>query len=175
MVGPSEFYPAEFFALHPDYTFLTASSPSSTLFQSGRFFDPYGISGRDTISTLFQQSQESYRYRTDPPLKLPVKCVVPPRNCDVWYGPTRRLSFEDSSACGSTNKSTNDGRSKRMCLDDYSRIVSDVSRRPNSKHFQEKFHSNLPRNIFNGSRPPPASVNERTNIISDRQVRKRSH
>jgi hypothetical protein len=126
---------------------------------------------------MFQPSHESYRYNFDPPLKLPVKSVVAARNYDVWYGPTRRLCFEDRPAFDSRNKSANNGHTKRMCIDDYSRIISEeaVSRRLNSEHFHNKFHSNLPRKNFNVSHQPPATVDECANTTSERQLKKRLH
>lgn len=175
-VGPSQFSPADFFALHPDCTFLSSSSslPSSSLFQHGIFFDPYGIPSQNTNSASFQPSHESYRYRRDSPLRLPVRFVVPPRNDDVWSDPMRTLCFEDISACDSKNTYANNGHSRNRCIDNYSRIISEnvVSRRLDSEYFQSTLLSNSSRRIFNASHQSPATANECRCVISERKLRK---
>jgi hypothetical protein len=173
-VGSSKFYPADFFAMQPDYTF-SPSSPSS-LFQPRRFFDPYGISSKNTTSTLFQASPETYPYHSDPPLKLPVKFVVPPSNYDVCNDPKRKLWFQDFAACDKTSKSTNNGHMKNVGIDNYSKLISEgnVSRRHNCEYFQNMFLSNPPRNIINGVHQSAATFDECENTFSDRKLRKRS-
>jgi hypothetical protein len=161
--------------MQPDYTFSPSSSPPS-LFQPRRFFDPYGISSKNTTSTLFQARPDPYPYHSDPPLKLPVKFVVPPSNYDVCSDPKRKLWSEDISACDKSNKSTNNGHMKNVDIDNYSKLISEgnVSRRHNCEYFQDMFLSNLPRNIFNGYHQPATTLDECENTISNRQLKKRS-
>jgi len=173
--GTSKFYAADFFGTKPDYTFSPSSSPSS-LFQPGRFFDPYGIASKNTTSNLFQASPDPYPYHSDTPLKLPVKFVVPPSNYDICSDPKRKLCFEDISACDKTNKFTNNGHMKNVDIDNYSKLISEgnVSRRHNCEYFQDMFLNNSPRNIFNGNHQTAATLDEYQNTVSHRQLRKRS-
>jgi hypothetical protein len=161
--------------MQPDYTFSPSSSPSS-LFQPGRYFDPYSNSRKNTASALFQARPDPYPYHSDPPLKLPVKFVVPPRNDDICNDPKRRLCFEDFSACDNNNKSTNSEHMKKIGIDNYSKIISEgnVSRRHNCEYFQGMFLSTPPRNIFNCNHQPAATVDGSKHSISDRQLRKRT-
>jgi len=125
---------------------------------------------------LFQANPDSYPYHSDPPLKLPVKFVVPPSNYGVYNDPKRKLCFEDISACDKTNKSTNNGHIKNVGIDNYYKLISEgnVSRRHNCEYFQDMFLSNPPRNIFNGNHQTAAILDECENNISDRRLRKRS-
>lgn len=161
--------------MQPDYTFSPSTSPSS-LFQPRRFFDPYGISSKNTNSTLFQARPDPYPYHSDQPLKLPVKFVVPPSNYDVFTDPKGKVWFEDISTYDKNNKSTDNGHMKNVGIDNYSKIFSEgnVSRRHNCDYFQDMFLSNPPRNNFNVNHQPTAILDECQNTISDRQLRKRS-
>jgi hypothetical protein len=124
---------------------------------------------------LFQSSPDPYPYHSDPPLKLPVKFVVPPNNYDVCNDPKRKLWFEEFSACDKTNKSTNNGHMKNVGIGNYSKLIAEgnVSRRHNCEYFQDMFLSNPTRNIFNVNYQTTATLDECENTISDRQLRKR--
>jgi len=126
---------------------------------------------------MFQETPDSYPYHSDPPIKLPVKFVVPPSSYDVCSDPRRKLWFEDISACDKNNKSTNNGHMKNVAIDNYSKLISEgnVFRRNNCEYFQDMFLSNPSRNIFNGNHQPAAILDECENHISDRQLRKRSY
>jgi hypothetical protein len=125
---------------------------------------------------MFQTSPDTYPYHSDPPLRLPVKFVVPPRNYDIYNEPKRRLWFEDIKACDNTNKSTSNGHMKKMDIDYYSKLISEgnVSRRHNCEYFQGMFLSNPPRNIFSDNHQPAATLDKCGNTISQRQLRKHS-
>lgn len=101
---------------------------------------------------------------------------MPPSNYDVYSDPKRKLWFEDISACDKTNKPTNNGHTKNVVLDNYSKLISEgnVSRRHNCEYFQDTFLSTSSRNILNGNHQPVATLDECENTISYRQLRKRS-
>jgi hypothetical protein len=125
---------------------------------------------------LFQTRPDPYPYHSDPPLKLPVKFVVPPSNYDVCNDPKRKLWFEDISAYDKTNKSTDNRHMKNVGIENYSKLISEgnVFRRHNCEYFQDMFLSNPPTNLFNGTHQSAATLDECENNISERKLRKRS-
>jgi hypothetical protein len=121
-------------------------------------------------SGLFHPSHNSFGCHSTPlrpsPLTLPVKFVVPPRTDSLLSDPSRQLRFEDNSSDVNVNKLTNNGHCKKICIDNYSRIILEKnnSRRYISEYFQDVYINNSPRN----------SDKPCTNIITDKRPRKNS-
>lgn len=131
-------------------------------------------------STLFHPNQNPYGCHSAPPrtspLTLPIKFVVPPRTDSVLSDPTRRLCFDDGSSDETMNKLTNNEHCKKICIDNYSRIILEEnnSRRYISEYFQDVYLNNSHRNLSTDSHQSTDSDEPCTNIIADKQPRKNS-
>lgn len=142
--------------------------------------DPYCVPSMNICSTLFHPNQNPYGYHSAPPrpspLTLPVKFVVPPRTDNVLSDPTRRLCFEDSPSDENMNILTNNEHCKKICIDNYSRIILEEnnSRRYISEYFQDVYLNNSYRNLSTDSHQSTDSDEPCTNIIADKQPRKNS-
>jgi hypothetical protein len=130
---------------------------------------------------LFHQNYNPYGCHSPPlrpsPLTLPVKFVVPPRAGSVLSDPTRRLCFEDNSSDENMNKLTSNKHSKKVCIDNYSRIIleENSSRKYISECFQDVYLNNPPRNLSTDSHKLTDSDEPCTNITADKQPWKNSH
>jgi hypothetical protein len=183
LVQSSTFYPSDLLALPPDFTMPPSfSSSSSSLFLSGRSsMDPYCIPSMNMSSTLFHLNHYPYGcHSASPrpsPLTMPVTFVVPPRTDSVLSDPTKRLCFEDSSSDENMNVLTNNVHCKKICTDNYSRIILEENnpRRYISEYFQDVYLNNSPRNLSTHSHQSTDNDEPCTNIISDKKPRKNSH
>jgi hypothetical protein len=104
---------------------------------------------------------------------LPVKFVVPPKtDCD----PSRQLRFEENSSVVNGNKLTDNEHCKKICIDNYSRIILEKnnSRRYISEYFQDIYINNSPRSLSTHHQLTD-SDKPCTNIITDKRLRKNSH
>lgn len=176
-MGPSKLFPAEFYTLRPDTTFLPPSSSSLFLPEISSLDPYYNSSINNGTSALFHLNHNPYRCHPvprHPPLTFPVKFVVPPITEDVFSDPTRRFCFEDISAHEITNKFTDDKQSKNICTDNYSRIISedDNSRRYVSEFFQDVYLNSPSMKLPADSLRSTEIDDNYTNITAVKQAKK---
>jgi hypothetical protein len=130
-------------------------------------------------SALFHSNHNSYGCHPTPirPLTLPVKFVVPPRTDSLLSDPSRQLCFEENSDVN-VNKLTNNEHCKKICIDNYSRIIFERnnSRRYISEYFQDIYINNLPRNLSTYNHHELTDSDKPcTDIITDKRPRKNSY
>jgi hypothetical protein len=103
---------------------------------------------------------------------------VPPKTESLLSDTSRWFSFEDNSSDEKIKSfKNNNGHCKKLCIDNYSRIIFEKNKSRNhvSECFQDVYINNSHRNFSTDCHQSTDSDEPCTNIITDKQLRENSH